>query len=79
MTNLLCRDTAPTLEVDMVKERQSFTGTESYIADMNLMADVNAAIILERPLLVRGEPGTGKTMLAHAVAENLGMRLITWP
>jgi MoxR-like ATPase len=58
-----------------------FTGTDDYIASPDLQAAVNVAVALERPLLVRGEPGTGtgKTLLAEAVASALGMRLITWP
>ncbi len=55
-----------------------FRGTDSYIADEALQSNVNAATVLERPLLVKGEPGTGKTLLAHAVAEGLGMPLLTW-
>ncbi len=55
-----------------------FTGGARYIADDDLMDDVNAAIALGRPLLVRGEPGTGKTRLAHAIAESLGKPLMTW-
>ncbi len=57
---------------------ERFHGTPSYIADESLQADVNAAAALRRPLLVKGEPGTGKTLLAHAVAEGLGMPLLTW-
>jgi len=56
----------------------AFSGTDSYIAGDDLLRDVNAAVALQRPLLVKGEPGTGKTLLAHAVAESLGMDLITW-
>lgn len=55
-----------------------FTGTSSYVATDDLKLAVNAAITLERPLLVKGEPGTGKTMLAEELAEALGARLITW-
>ena len=55
-----------------------FTGTESYIATEDLMMAVNAAITLQRPLLVKGEPGTGKTMLAIEVARALGRPLIQW-
>jgi MoxR-like ATPase len=55
-----------------------FVGSEKYIADDALLASVNAAIALERPLLVRGEPGTGKTMLARSVAETLGKPLLSW-
>jgi MoxR-like ATPase len=58
--------------------QQRFTGTTRYIADDGLMADVNAAIVLGRPLLVKGEPGTGKTVLAAAIAESLGTELLTW-
>ena len=53
-----------------------FTGTESYVATEDLMVAVNAAITLQRPLLVKGEPGTGKTVLAEEVAAALGLPLI---
>ena len=55
-----------------------FEGTESYIATEELKLAVNAAIVLEKPLLIKGEPGTGKTMLAEQVSESLGLRLIQW-
>ena len=55
-----------------------FEGTKSYIATEDLKVAVNAAITLERPIIVKGEPGTGKTMLAHEVAEALGSKIITW-
>src|SRR5208282_839876 len=57
---------------------QRFEGTESYVATQDLQVAVNAAIALERPLLIKGEPGSGKTMLAHEVARALGKDLITW-
>ncbi|MCD4504270.1 MoxR family ATPase [Chromobacterium piscinae] len=56
-----------------------FTGTERYIATDDLMMAVNASITLQRPLLIKGEPGTGKTMLAEEVAASLGRELIVWP
>ncbi len=55
-----------------------FEGTSAYVADKDLMVAVNAAIALERPLLVKGEPGTGKTELAQQVASALGLELIEW-
>ncbi|MEI6825941.1 MAG: MoxR family ATPase [Desulfuromonadales bacterium] len=55
-----------------------FTGTDSYIATDDLMLAVNSAMVLGRPLLVKGEPGTGKTMLAEEVAAALGMPLFQW-
>ena len=55
-----------------------FTGTDTYVATEDLMTAVNAAITLERPLLVKGEPGTGKTLLAIEVAEALGMPFYEW-
>ncbi len=55
-----------------------FTGTDSYVATEDLTVAVNAAITLERPLLVKGEPGTGKTELARQVAQALGLRMIEW-
>jgi len=55
-----------------------FEGTADYVADKDLMVAVNAAIALERPLLVKGEPGTGKTELARQVAASLGLDLIEW-
>jgi MoxR-like ATPase len=55
-----------------------FDGTSSYVATADLKVAVNAAINLERPLLVKGEPGTGKTVLAHEIAGALKLSLITW-
>ncbi len=55
-----------------------FTGTADYITSAALEDAVNVALALERPLLLKGEPGTGKTLLATSVAEALGMRLIRW-
>jgi len=57
---------------------QRFQGTKTYVATEDLRVAVNAAIALERPLLVKGEPGTGKTILAHEIATALGKHLITW-
>src|SRR5437763_4911451 len=55
-----------------------FQGSETYVATPDLMLAVNAAATLMRPLLVKGEPGTGKTMLAEEVAQALGMPLMQW-
>ncbi len=55
-----------------------FEGTNSYVATPDLMLAVNAAITLQRPLLIKGEPGTGKTMLAEEVAGALGVPLLQW-
>ncbi|PPR26343.1 MAG: hypothetical protein CFH40_00067 [Alphaproteobacteria bacterium MarineAlpha10_Bin3] len=55
-----------------------FKGTDTYIATEDLRVAVNAAIVLERPLLIKGEPGTGKTILAQEIAQALGMPLIEW-
>lgn len=55
-----------------------FSGTEKYVVTQDLTLAVNASISLQKPLLIKGEPGTGKTMLAEQVAESLGLRLIQW-
>ena len=55
-----------------------FAGTDRYLTSPALQAAVNCALALERPLLVKGEPGTGKTLLAEAIANALGARLLTW-
>jgi len=57
---------------------QRFNGTDTYLTNDSLEAAVNCALALERPLLVRGEPGTGKTLLAEAVSEALEVELVRW-
>ncbi|WP_394727581.1 AAA family ATPase [Altererythrobacter sp. GH1-8] len=59
-------------------ETTRFEGTSSYIATEDLKVAVNAAVLLRRPLLVKGEPGTGKTVLAHEIAKAVGAPLIEW-
>ena len=58
--------------------KPGFRGTRSYLTDPALETAVNRAIALERPLLIKGEPGTGKTLLAEAIAESLGLPLLSW-
>ena len=57
---------------------ERFEGTKDYVATEDLKVAVNAAIALERPLLIKGEPGTGKTVLAYEIAKALNAPLITW-
>jgi MoxR-like ATPase len=57
---------------------EQFTGTQTYITSPELSDAVNVAVALEKPLLIKGEPGTGKTRLAEAIAEDLGMELREW-
>ncbi|WP_298466420.1 MoxR family ATPase [uncultured Erythrobacter sp.] len=59
-------------------DQQRFEGTSSYIATEDLKVAVNAAVTLRRPLLVKGEPGTGKTVLAHEISKAIGAPLIEW-
>jgi len=65
---------SPALDPDFVR----FTGTDRYITSAPLEQAVNASIALSRPLLIKGEPGTGKTVLAEHVARALGLELLRW-
>ncbi len=61
-----------------MSDNMKFTGSNTYIASKELMAAVDVARILEKPLLIKGEPGTGKTMLAEAISQSLNMPLYVW-
>ncbi len=63
-------------DIEMVNTK--FESTNDYVASEQLLSSVNVAIALKKPLLVKGEPGTGKTMLAQAIAKSLGKKLIIW-
>ena len=58
--------------------KMKFTGSKNYVASKELMAAVDVARVLEKPLLIKGEPGTGKTMLAEAISEAFDMKLFIW-
>ena len=73
------RGAAPALKnKQQGNDSMKFTGTKDYVATDDLKIAVNASIVLERPLLIKGEPGTGKTVLAEEVAKALGAPLLTW-
>ncbi|MEA4922843.1 MAG: MoxR family ATPase [Eubacteriaceae bacterium] len=61
-----------------MKKLDTFKGSDNYVATKELMNAVNVSIALQKPLLIKGEPGTGKTMLAEAISESLDMELIIW-
>ena len=61
-----------------MEQSNSYQGSAKYIASLELLNAVNVAVALNRPLLIKGEPGTGKTMLAQSIAENLNKKLIIW-
>lgn len=62
----------------MSENRKKFTGSADYVATKELMNAVNVSIALQKPLLIKGEPGTGKTMLAESISQALGMDLLIW-
>ena len=62
----------------MQEQKALFSGTEDYIASQELQNSVNVAVALGRPLLIKGEPGTGKTMLAQSITDSLGKELLIW-
>ena len=74
----MCRRKQITNGAKRVENEMKFQGTDAYVATDDLTVAVNAAVTLERPLLVKGEPGTGKTELARQVAQALGLKMIEW-
>jgi MoxR-like ATPase len=74
----MARVSSARMKIESRNQKMKFASTDSYIATEDLTVAVNAAVVLQRPLLVKGEPGTGKTELARQVAQALGMPLLEW-
>jgi len=70
--------TFPKEDHDMTQSGQGYRGSDDYIASKPLMEIVNVSIALGKPLVIKGEPGTGKTLLAHSIAEALNKKLLIW-